>query len=55
LRNFYGIGAYKRHLKDGKMTRGAVMRTLGVLADHYSFLNQFKDFLEGYVLYVLKV
>lgn len=50
LRDFYGIGAYKRHLKDGKMTRGAVMRTLGVLADHYSFLNQFKDFLERYVL-----
>jgi hypothetical protein len=37
------------------MTRGAVMRTLGVLADHYSFLNQFKDFLEGYVLYACSI
>jgi hypothetical protein len=34
------------------MTRGAIMRTVGVLVDHYSFLNQFKDFLEEFILYV---
>lgn len=28
------------------------MRTVGVICEHYSFLDQFKDFLEEFIVYV---
>lgn len=34
----FGIACYKRHLKNGRGSRDAVMRSVGIVTEHYGFL-----------------
>ena len=45
---FYGFAVFKRHLKGDKLSRDAIMRSVGVITEHYAFFGPFKDFLEEF-------
>lgn len=36
----YGVACYKRHLKNGRGSRDAVMRSVGVMTEHFGFLSK---------------
>lgn len=43
---YYGVGCYMRHLKRNVEGRDAVMRSIGILTEHYGFLPKHCKFLE---------
>jgi hypothetical protein len=36
----FGVACYRRHLKNGRGSRDAVMRSVGVITEHYGYLQK---------------
>lgn len=44
--NYYGVGCFVRHLKGNIEGRDALMRSIGIITEHYGFLPKHCKFLE---------